>query len=47
MIKKSEVYKNLINIQKESGQGLSGIVKVADNSNLYSKYIGTYPRRFG
>ncbi len=39
MITKSEVYKNLINIQKESGQGLSGIVKVADNSNLYSKYI--------
>ena len=39
MITKSEVYKNLINIQKESGQGLSGIVKVGDASNLYSKYI--------
>jgi len=39
MITKSEVYKNLINIQKESGQGLSGIVKVADNSNLCSKYL--------
>ena len=39
MITKSEVYKNLINIQKESGQGLSGIVKVADTSNLYSKYL--------
>jgi hypothetical protein len=39
MITKSEVYKNLINIQKESGQGLSGIVKVADSSNLYSKYL--------
>ena len=40
MITKSEVYKNLINIQKESGQGLSGIVKVlGDDSNLYSKYL--------
>jgi len=39
MITKSEVYKNLINIQKDSGQGLSGIVKVGDASNLYSKYI--------
>lgn len=37
MITKSEVYKSLIKIQKESGQGLSGIVKI--KSQEYSQYL--------
>lgn len=40
MVNKSEVYKSLIRIQKESGQGLSGIVKVmGDNSSKYRQYL--------
>jgi hypothetical protein len=37
MITKSDVYKSLIDIQKQSGQGLSGIVKV--KSQEYSQYL--------
>lgn len=39
MITKSEVYKSLIRIQKESGQGLSGIVKI--KSLEYTKHLDT------
>lgn len=40
MVNKSEVYKSLIRIQKESGQGLSGIVKVmGDNASKYRQYL--------
>jgi len=37
MVTKSEVYKSLIRIQKQSGQGLSGIVKV--KSSEYAQYL--------
>lgn len=37
MITKAEVYKSVINIQKETGQGLSGIVKI--KSSEYAKYL--------
>ncbi len=37
MITKSEVYKSLIKVQKESGQGLSGIVKI--KSQEYNHYL--------
>lgn len=39
MITKSEVYKSLIRVQKESGQGLSGIVKI--KSLEYTKHLDT------
>lgn len=40
MITKSEVYAGLIKIQKSSGQGLSGIVKVmGENAHLFRQYL--------
>lgn len=40
MITKEEVYKNLVHITKETGQGLSGIVKVMrEHNSLYSKHL--------
>ena len=40
---KSEFYKNLIKIQKETGQGLSGIVKVAGTDGaLFSRYLDEF-----
>ena len=41
MVTKEEVYKNLVTINKETGQGLSGLVKVmGEDKHLYSKYLG-------
>lgn len=40
MITKAEVYKNVVDIQKSTGQGLSGIVKVLGSEpHLWSKYL--------
>ena len=40
MITKSEVYAGLIKIQKSSGQGLSGIVKVmGESAHLFRQYL--------
>ena len=40
MVTKEEVYKKLVIINKETGQGLSGIVKVmGEDKHLYSKHL--------